>query len=263
MRMCVECGGSIPRRLRVGDSVKNLCSRRRCLECLPFGAPRLRHNRDALGRKVLTLEQKKARVEYVRVRRDEIRAELRRISGGACGICGYNRCLSALEYNHMDRNTKLFCLSTVSHIGILLRAEVAKCVLVCVNCHREIEEGLISESRVWDAYVSQNTWEALRDSQVLRIRKTHVSLKAPRSPREPKQPRVTEEYLASILWEKPTVEIARELGITDSAVGKWAKKYGLVKPPRGYWRKLKAIRDREVRASQGTNMGHLDSEVRC
>ena len=47
------------------------------------------------------------------------------------------------------------------------------------------------------------------------------------------------ETLAKLVWEKPTCEIAKELGISDSAIGKRCKRLGIPKPPRGYWEKRK------------------------
>lgn len=43
------------------------------------------------------------------------------------------------------------------------------------------------------------------------------------------------EELEKLVWEKPTAQIARELGVSDKAVEKWCKAYGIEKPPRGYW----------------------------
>ena len=43
--------------------------------------------------------------------------------------------------------------------------------------------------------------------------------------------------LEKLLWEKPTVQIAAELGVSDTAVKKHCLLLGLGKPPRGYWAK--------------------------
>lgn len=51
--------------------------------------------------------------------------------------------------------------------------------------------------------------------------------------------RPTKEELQVMLWEKPTIQIAKQYNITDNAVAKWAKNYGLSKPSPGYWTKLK------------------------
>jgi hypothetical protein len=48
--------------------------------------------------------------------------------------------------------------------------------------------------------------------------------------------RPLKEELQKLLWEKPTVQIAKQFGVSDKAVEKWSKRYGLTKPERGYWR---------------------------
>src|SRR5262249_26545006 len=65
--------------------------------------------------------------------------------GGCCQLCGYRRCLRALEVHHLDGTTKEFTISqwrnTTSWRKIT--QEVLGCVLVCSNCHPELEEGLV------------------------------------------------------------------------------------------------------------------------
>lgn len=48
------------------------------------------------------------------------------------------------------------------------------------------------------------------------------------------------EELAELVWEMPTVQVANLFGISDKAIEKKCKKYGIAKPPRGYWAKLAA-----------------------
>jgi Zn finger protein HypA/HybF involved in hydrogenase expression len=48
----------------------------------------------------------------------------------------------------------------------------------------------------------------------------------------------TKENLEKLLWQKPTTQIAKDYGVSDKAVAKWAKSYKLTKPPRGYWAKV-------------------------
>lgn len=51
------------------------------------------------------------------------------------------------------------------------------------------------------------------------------------------QDRPIKEELEKLLWEMPTTKIATIYQVSDKAVEKWAKAYGLSKPPRGYWAK--------------------------
>jgi predicted HNH restriction endonuclease len=67
------------------------------------------------------------------------------LKGGKCQICGYNRCVGALSFHHLDEKTKSFSLSTrgLTRSWEKTKEEVNKCILVCENCHREIHGGLI------------------------------------------------------------------------------------------------------------------------
>lgn len=53
--------------------------------------------------------------------------------------CGYNRCTAALEFHHRDPEAKLFNVNmmTMTNSWSAIVAEVAKCDLLCANCHRE------------------------------------------------------------------------------------------------------------------------------
>lgn len=52
--------------------------------------------------------------------------------------------------------------------------------------------------------------------------------------------RPSKEELQKLVWELPTTKLAERYGVSDIAVSKWCKKYGIPKPPRGYWAKSKA-----------------------
>lgn len=45
------------------------------------------------------------------------------------------------------------------------------------------------------------------------------------------------ETLAKLVWEFPATKIAKTFGVSDKAVAKWCKKYGISKPGPGYWSK--------------------------
>jgi transposase len=64
-------------------------------------------------------------------------------AGGACAICGYHKCIAALEFHHLNRATKSFALSRegVTRSFEEARAEARKCILLCSNCHTEVEAG--------------------------------------------------------------------------------------------------------------------------
>ncbi|MDJ0737052.1 MAG: group I intron-associated PD-(D/E)XK endonuclease [Nostocaceae cyanobacterium] len=47
--------------------------------------------------------------------------------------------------------------------------------------------------------------------------------------------RPSKEELEKLVWSKPTTQIGKQFGVSDKAVEKWCKTYGIEKPPRGYW----------------------------
>jgi hypothetical protein len=58
--------------------------------------------------------------------------------GGKCIDCGYNRCLQALEFDHIDPSQKEFTISGRHCFSWeKVKLELDKCVLRCANCHRE------------------------------------------------------------------------------------------------------------------------------
>jgi transposase-like protein len=86
---------------------------------------------------------KRCRSEAVARRRRRIKKLLVEQAGGECVLCGYNKCISALEFHHLDPKSKSFGLAQHGATRALqeVRREAEKCLLVCANCHAEIEAG--------------------------------------------------------------------------------------------------------------------------
>ena len=67
-----------------------------------------------------------------------------------------------------------------------------------------------------------------------------VTKRKPPPPRPPKIVWPSAEALGKLIWEKPTSQVAKDLGVSDKAIEKHCKKLALKKPPRGYWAKIQA-----------------------
>lgn len=81
----------------------------------------------------------KCRMDAVARKRRRIKLDLVEYKGGKCEICGYNKCIAALEFHHRDHKQKDFSLSGGETYGLnRSKKEVDKCILVCSNCHKEI-----------------------------------------------------------------------------------------------------------------------------
>lgn len=64
--------------------------------------------------------------------------------GNKCQCCGYNNCLDALEFHHLNPNEKDFNIldRNLTYDWEKIKNELDKCILVCANCHREIHAGI-------------------------------------------------------------------------------------------------------------------------
>jgi transposase len=87
----------------------------------------------------------KCRSEDVSERRRRVKRRLVVRAGGRCQLCGYDRCLGALEHHHVDSDSKKFSISRngVTRSFEEVAAEADKCVLLCANCHAEVGAGVI------------------------------------------------------------------------------------------------------------------------
>jgi 5-methylcytosine-specific restriction endonuclease McrA len=91
--------------------------------------------------------------EAVTRRHQKIRRALIAEAGGACAICGYDRCLVSLHFHHVDPAEKSFPMTiAVSKSLAAFRAEAQKCVLLCANCHGEVEAGLVPSPPAGSVY---------------------------------------------------------------------------------------------------------------
>jgi 5-methylcytosine-specific restriction endonuclease McrA len=107
--------------------------------CYRHGLTRFRSRPDRGGWRCL-----ECRAEHVQRRRRKVKDTLVREAGGSCRVCGYDRSPAALHFHHLDPDTKEFHLAQrgVTRSLVAARAEASKCVLLCANCHAEVEAGL-------------------------------------------------------------------------------------------------------------------------
>lgn len=186
-------------------------------------------------------------IEYVNRRQKRVKEALIKAHGEKCNICKYNRCNRALEFHHIDPSTKDFTISKNSKISSFNRLleESKKCILVCSNCHREIEDGLYDSEYLKSKKLFDNNNIVIPDYTPKAklyfckkcntpINKASINCKKCRLVKS-KIIWPTKNELEKMVWELPTTSIAKTLGVSDKAVEKRCKKYEITKPPRGYW----------------------------
>lgn len=83
-------------------------------------------------------------------RRRKIKEMAVEYKGGKCVFCGYNRCIGALEFHHLNPDEKDFNIASTgtTRSWEKVKKELDKCICVCANCHREIHNGIISTEEV-------------------------------------------------------------------------------------------------------------------
>lgn len=78
----------------------------------------------------------------IQLTRGAFLAKLKEQRGGKCIRCGYNKCLKALEFHHLDPSQKDFTISN-DHFKLKEAVEESKkCILLCSNCHKEFHDNL-------------------------------------------------------------------------------------------------------------------------
>lgn len=151
MPVCNQCDKPFPNRLVIDGVHKCLRNRARCLECSPFrdkttipgdcicgtcGKP-YDYSR---GRGASRQHCASCMVNRQRWKKKEMAIEYK---GGECQLCGYKKCARNLQFHHIDPREKKFGISG-SHCLAWekMKVELDKCILLCANCHGEVEDGI-------------------------------------------------------------------------------------------------------------------------
>jgi len=94
------------------------------------------------------------RAEYIKKAVDKRRKKIKKMAVAYMGskfiFCHYSKCISALEFYHIDEAKKFFGLSMngLTRSWERTKKELDKCILVCSNCHKEIHAGIKQPSQV-------------------------------------------------------------------------------------------------------------------
>ena len=95
----------------------------------------------------------KCQVASTYVKRAKLKLKAVDYKGGKCEICGYDKNLSALEFHHVNPESKEFAVSVDGYKYSWERnqKELDKCILVCSNCHRELHNPQQTKEHILEA----------------------------------------------------------------------------------------------------------------
>ena len=104
------------------------------------------NKRYAANRTQETIVKRKKKLHESRTLRYQQIKSFKEIIGCQIPGCGYNTTGSAIDFHHINPATKIFCVGAKIHYSkIRVRAEIAKCCVLCCRCHREFHAGIITE----------------------------------------------------------------------------------------------------------------------
>lgn len=104
---------------------------------------RERYKNDPDFRRTLRESATESRARKYAEAKDEL-ADVKRASG--CVVCAEDE-PAVLVFHHVDQSTKAFSISAGLQSRVWrmdeVRAEIAKCVVLCGNCHRKLHAGKV------------------------------------------------------------------------------------------------------------------------
>jgi hypothetical protein len=163
-----------------------------------------------------------------KVRRTEQRAVIWDHKRKPCTDCKIQYDPWVMDFDHV-RGKKRFNLNRLVKISAswnTILEEIAKCEVVCANCHRAR-----THSRAYGA-----------EAEGIPVRTILSRAVEPR----PKKPRPTytppkkgawpsDTELENKLKMMPAMKIAEEVGVSGSAIKRYCARRGISTPPRGFW----------------------------
>ena len=152
MKTCTTCKETKPYDdFRVKRRNKNgtIQYQSKCIDCnKEYQRQHYKKNKDTYRRKAR---------EWDKQYKKEVYQLLMTEAANGCVKCG-EKDFRCLQFNHIDRNTKVAAISTMTSNNrplSLIKEELKKCEVVCANCHMKIT------AKQFDWYVSVHEDESL------------------------------------------------------------------------------------------------------
>jgi 5-methylcytosine-specific restriction endonuclease McrA len=97
-----------------------------------------------MGDKRKYADRREELIRAVTKRRRKIKALAIEYKGGCCQVCSYSKYQGSLDLHHLNPKEKDFALGDKGYTRSWekVKQELDKCILLCANCHREVEAGV-------------------------------------------------------------------------------------------------------------------------
>ena len=162
MKICanINCNETIPSTIKIDGQRRNLCSRKYCLLCSPFGehnTTKLEHQKSTETKQCPDCKQNKSNDEFYQRRNGtglssycktctnnqtinrqrKLKIDAIEYLGSKCADCKTKGHPAIFDFHHLDPFQKDF---TIGHCKLYslerIKPELDKCILLCSNCHR-------------------------------------------------------------------------------------------------------------------------------
>lgn len=178
--------------------------------------------------------------EAVKKWRKSTKERLLLAMGNKCVICGYDKCVSALDFHHVDPKTKSFSLASargsIKNWKTLVE-EVKKCVILCANCHREVHADIAKIPERIPVFLNEyeNYKEAEKEKMydtcpICGNKKNKNLITCSQKCANIKNRKIDWDQidLEELYKHNSILKIGRMLGVSDNAVRKHLKKRNLL-----------------------------------
>lgn len=153
-----------------------------------------------------------------------------------CMNCGYNKHVEVCHIKAIkdfDSKASILQVNSPENIAIL-----------CPNCHWEFDNNLLKHNKSWRI---PGDYPPIFDAEFDTLDNYEIIGRFVYTPTKGKRKKPTiREFRAydyppnkeffRLVWSKSVVELSKDFGVSDSAIGKACKKNKIPKPPRGYWK---------------------------
>ena len=154
--------------------------------------------------------------------------------GGKCSICGYSKCINALEFHHVEEKHHDPSYIIMRWSWERAKEELEKCILVCSNCHREIhykaiDVSLLRDRRSWKEKTCEyckKEFQTIVPEQIFCSRICAAQFTNFNNRKVKNRP--SKDELENLLKENNWCAIGRMFSVSDNSVRKWARAYGII-----------------------------------
>jgi hypothetical protein len=163
--------------------------------------------------------------------RNRTKLKLVEYKGGKCSKCGYDKPIpSVYEFHHRNPKDKDFSISGKSWSYDRLKKEADKCDLFCRNCHAEVHDELIQESRSFrmgavkaKRLTKRKCKRCNENYQPKTEKQKYCSAKCCKIFQRKVAERPSKEQLLREVEETNWCAVGRKYGVTDNTIRKWIK----------------------------------------